>query len=335
MTEKRPIDKLRESAGGMNVGDVSDGEITGMMTIATRLYIIKEKAIYLIAMADDIDPQRTRADIPNTQQLVINSGSDSEIVRRILLTARELFRENRLIEEIEWNSVLLKTLEISKDAIAAQEILDEYMKLKIVADASTTPPQGRGFRMPAIPGLEARVKSFVQKIEHVVQGIYKTCMLFYPDEMRKAGKFLEGFATVVEARYSEQDQFTLFAKNLANFGKLIRNVRHCIEHPNITQRLELRDYQLTADRILEEPMIRVIHDETPIERVPVGEFMQEIMAQLLNGTELLLAYLAARHTATTSHFFVVVGEIPEDQRGSDGVRFGYLINIGGVLQRLG
>lgn len=335
MIKKRPIDKLRESAGGMTVGDASEGAISGMMTIAERLYVIKERAIYLVAMADEIDPQRTRADIPNTQQLVLNSGSDSEIVRRILLTARELFREHRLFETIDWNAVLLNALEISKDVIAAQEVSDEFMKLKVAADATIIPPQERAFRIPAIPGLEGRVKSFVQKTEHAVQGLYKTCALFYPEEMQKAGKWLDGFAAVVETRYGNQDEFTLFAKELANFGKLIRNARHCIEHPKSTQRLEIRDYQLTADRILEEPMIRVIHSDTPIERMPLGQFMQEIITQLLNGTELLLVYLAAKHTAAMGQFQVAVGEIPESQRGNDGVRFGYLINIGGTLQRLG
>ncbi|MCR4268269.1 hypothetical protein [Nitratireductor sp. ZSWI3] len=335
MIDKRPIDKLRESAVGMTVGDASDGAITGMITIAERLYVIKEKAIYLLAMADEIDPQRTRADIPNTQQLVLNSGSNSESVRRILLTARELFREHRLIEMIDWNAVLLSALEILKDVIAAQETSDEFIKLKVAADAAIIPPQERAFRMPAISGLEGRVKSFIQKTEHAFQGLYKTCALFYPEEMQKAGKWLDGFAAVVETRYGNQDEFTLFAKELANFGKIIRNARHCVEHPKTTQQLEVRDYQLTADRILEEPMIRVIHNDTPIERMPLGQFMEEVTIQLHDAAELLLAYLAAKHTAALGQFQVAVGEIPENQRGNDGVRFGYLINIGGTLQRLG
>ena len=138
MTKKKEIDRLRESAGRIKVGDGSDGAITGMMTISNRLYIIKEKAIYVIAMADEIDPKRTRADIPNMQQIVVDAGSGSEIVRRILLTARELFRKDRLLEPIDWNAVLIAALELLRDVLAAQEIAEEYAANKRAAEAKVT-----------------------------------------------------------------------------------------------------------------------------------------------------------------------------------------------------
>lgn len=334
--DKKAIKQLRESAMGMTVGDGSEGAIAGMMQISDRLYIIKEKAIYIIALADDIDPDRTRIDIPNTQQLVVKAGAESAIVRRILLTARELFKKDYLVDHVDSNAALTVCLELLKSLIAAREIADEYLALKSVAEATVSQPKNRAFRLPAIPGIEARAKSFIQKADHATQDIYKLCTVFYPEaEMRKAGGWLDGFKAIVKARYDAQDQFVQFAEMLAELGKIARNTRHCVEHEKETQRIDLRDYHLTADRILEGPSIQVIHSVTPQGRMPLGEFMEAVLDQLITGSELLMAYLAARHHIPLGGFQSWVGEVPEDQRGSDGVKFGYLIEIAGRAQKLG
>ncbi len=55
--EKRRIDQIRDSAGSFTIGDDSDGAIKSFVTIGGRLYVIKEKSIYALALADDIDPE--------------------------------------------------------------------------------------------------------------------------------------------------------------------------------------------------------------------------------------------------------------------------------------
>jgi len=121
---------------------------------------------------------------------------------------------------------------------------------------------------------------------------------------------------------------------VANFGKMVRNNQHCIEHPRPTQRIELHDYRITATRELLEPSIAVVHDETPVDLTPVDQFMHFFNEQALAGTELLMVFLAGHHLAPLGQFQIGVGEVPEEQR-RDGVRFGYLINFNGKPQRLG
>ena len=51
-------------------------EITGMFGLGESLLIVKRKGIYAIKMADQIDPNRTNPNIPNTVQRFAPYGSD-------------------------------------------------------------------------------------------------------------------------------------------------------------------------------------------------------------------------------------------------------------------
>lgn len=56
--EKRRIDKIRDSALAMQVGDENDGPISGTVSVANaEMYIIKKRAIFQMLLADDIDPE--------------------------------------------------------------------------------------------------------------------------------------------------------------------------------------------------------------------------------------------------------------------------------------
>lgn len=334
MTSKTAIDRIRESAGSMAVGDASDGIITAAITIADRLYIVKEKAIYRIALADEIDPKRTRSDIPNTQQLIVNAGSDSEIVRRILLTAEELFKKDRLLSSIDLDEARLASLEVLKFVIAANEVSQIYKSAKMAAEAGISSPKDMSFKLPAIPGIEARATTFIQKCDHSFQAIYKLCSIFYTEaEMRKAGKWLDGFVAVLQSRLEAGDKFIEFATALASIGKQVRNVRHCIEHPKKIS-IIVQDYRLTPSRELAEPTIQVIHDTSASGPEPFGAFMEGVVSQLLDGVEFLIAYLASRNIESPGNIPVFVAEVPENQR-RNGVRYGYLIDFGGSVSRLG
>jgi hypothetical protein len=335
MNSKSAIDRIRESAGSMTIGDASDGVITGAITIADRLYIVKEKAIYRFAFADEIDPQRTRADIPNTQQRIINAGSDSEIVRRILLTAEELFRKDRLLSGIDFDAALVTSLEILKDVIAANEVAEIYRNAKIAAESEALSSRDMSFKLPAIPDIEARAKTFIQKCDHAFQAIYKLCCVFYSEaEMRNAGKWLDGFVVILKSRLEPDDRFIEFASALAGTGKQVRDIRHCIEHPNENQRIIVQDYSLTLTRELAEPTIEVVHKTSAFTPKPLGAFFELMLNQIFDGVELLMAYLASRNISPPGNLSVYVGEIPENQQ-RNGVRFGYLISMGGSVSRLG
>jgi hypothetical protein len=88
MADKRPIDALRDSAKSMQVGeDGDDDAISEMFPIGAALHFIKQKSIYAIELADQIDPERTNPAIPDTQRKFLSIGASDPVVARTLLTA--------------------------------------------------------------------------------------------------------------------------------------------------------------------------------------------------------------------------------------------------------
>ena len=79
---KRPIDVLRDSGKSMQVGgDGDDSAIPEMIPIGDTLYMIKERSIYAVQLADQIDPDRTNAAIPDTQQQILSIGARAPDIR--------------------------------------------------------------------------------------------------------------------------------------------------------------------------------------------------------------------------------------------------------------
>lgn len=317
------------------IGDESDGAVKSLATIGGRLYAIKEKAIYCVSLADDIDPERTREDIPNTVQKVFDVGSGDDIVIRTLLTGIELFKKDRLIETVDYEAALSATMDLLKDLAAAYVILNEVEAFLTKTRGNQIRPKDGAVSLPSFPALHAQTKSFIQKLDHAMQNIFNMSCVFYDEKtLRKSGKWLGGLAIHLSKTLKPDEAFRRFASELATFGKMVRNTRHCIEHPKATQRIDLHDYRITASRALEEPTITVIHDDTPIGPTPIGEFMRFFYEQALAGAELLMVFLAGYHVSSLGKFPMGVGEIPQNQRRG-GVRYGYLIQVGESIHRLG
>jgi hypothetical protein len=99
--EKSPIDHLRESAGHVDIGTPDDqSAIKGFVKIDDELYIVKELGIYRFKLADEIDPDRTNAQIPNVQERLLQYGAATPFVGRTFLTASKLFDQKWFKSEI-------------------------------------------------------------------------------------------------------------------------------------------------------------------------------------------------------------------------------------------
>src|SRR5438876_372279 len=115
MKPKRPIDAQRDSAGSMDIGTEDEGAITEMISTPEALLIVKERGIYAVQMADQIDPHRTNPVIPNTQQRVLPIGSSNLIVVRTLLTSHALFKKEMLGDDFDQQSAVRLAFALLKD----------------------------------------------------------------------------------------------------------------------------------------------------------------------------------------------------------------------------
>lgn len=329
------IDKIREAGGMLTVGDESDGAIVIGEGIGDRLFAIKEEAIYVIALADQIDPGRTREDIPNTVQKVADVGAKSKVVQKTLLTGLELFKKERLTSSVSHEAALLAVIDVMNDLVAADTVAREISSVLLDHRETKIRPHQGALALPSFPRLRAETKTFIQKMDHAMQSLFNLCGVFYSEAtLRKSGKWFDGLHNHLANTLDEHDEFIKFSQGLAEFGKLVRNVRHCIEHPKTDRQIIVNDYRLTATKELREPEIGVIHELTPLDTVRADQFFVSFVEAAASWCETLMAFLAGRHMAELGAFEIVVDEIPEAQRRC-GVRYGYLVNFGGSFARLG
>ena len=116
---RRPIDRKRDAAVGIEVNPPDDDSpIIEFLTLDEKLYVLKERGLYRVMLADEIDPERKNIEIPNTVQRALRMGADSEIVGRTLLTGKALFKSEFLPNEIDCNRAMTLLLEITRDLVA-------------------------------------------------------------------------------------------------------------------------------------------------------------------------------------------------------------------------
>jgi hypothetical protein len=143
---KTPIDHKRDSGGMAHIGTVEEGAAGLMVEIDGSLYIIKEKAIYALQHADQIDPEHTNIELPNIiPRHVLSVGSDSELVGKTLLTAVSLFDKWKFLpERFDHAKALSLSFKVLTTVVSMRTIAEEFetAKLKAHADANRGSPDG-------------------------------------------------------------------------------------------------------------------------------------------------------------------------------------------------
>ncbi len=328
----RPIDRVRDGAGMLTVGTETDGVMTGMVALSDVAFMVKERAIYRLLMADDIDPDRENINIPNSVQLTLAAGSDSDLVARTLLTADELFPKAYFAEDVRQELVLV-TVEVAKNLLSALEIADA-LRARVDDLSQPVEVKNRAATLPAVGSLEQRVNAFVQATHSAVQQLYDLPRSFikFPPK-----GWPDNFTEALRSKWGDEHRFTHFARSTAPFVKLLRNARHCVEHRRGDQRIDARDFHLTKDGRLNRPTVAIVHSATPLDPTDLVEFMTSILDQLIEVTEAMLAHFAdAFRPESFAGLPLAIFEVPVDQRRTGSrVRLAYFTMINGGWARLG
>lgn len=325
------IDRVRSSAVSMSIGTDDDGTVLCMIEIGGKLHIIKSRAIYCIALADDTDPERIQINIPNTQQKIMGYGADSFIVQRVLLTAKELFKEDRIVDSIDTKEAVRAALELTQNICSANEVAEQIGDVIDMNENKIWRLESGSLTMPFTPNLIPQCKTFIQKAEHALQCISQICVLFCGNAALKP--WPDGLVKYIRENGGDSESVA-FAEEFAEFGKKLRNIRHCIEHEKPHQKLDIRDYRLGSSGKLLKPTIAVAHETTPMQEVSVDEFMNHMVSTLVTFSEGLIAIMASRSVANFGVFNVCVGALPENMQRF-GVQYGYLIEVEGRYQKFG
>ena len=333
---KRPIDKLRDSAGAFDINTPGDETaISGMMSIGDeRLLIIKGKGIYEIKLADQIDPKRTNINTPSTIQKVLSYGSDDSWVGSVLLTANELLKKSIIGEQVDCDKILNMVLLISQDIAGALEVSESYSKkeqralnsfdYKIRADRSVI--------LPSINDVSSMCKGFLQKSDHALRELFDIVKLFH--SVVGAGGW-DSLKAGVESAHDKVDNFLDFIEHVLPLLRLVRISRNCVEHPREGQNIEVSDFSLDPKNSLVPPLVTINHPKTPLKATPVSIFFNSTSHEIISIVELMLVYLCSRKVKPFAGFPVQVYEMPEDKLRSNYVTFVYGIPNGDTILPFG
>jgi len=322
---KRPIDRKRDASVQMDIGTPDDqSAVTGIFPIGDDLYVVKERGIYEVKLADRIDPNRTNIAIPNTQQRVLNYGSDASVVGRTLLTAKELFNPTYLPKNLDLAEALRLCFETLRDLAAMLDVAGALEQDQLVATRAVrhNVQKGGAVALPSVGSIGARCKDFVQKSDHSLQSVLGMVRIFYGKDAGR--QWFEGFTKLVSKRYGESDPFSQFLIGVVPFLKFIRNARNCVEHPKDSQRIVTRDFFPQADGTILPPTIEIIHPHTPMHATPVSDFMSRVQENLVAIVEQTIVFICSKHVRPPMAAFPVqIVEWPEENRSQKHVHYSY------------
>jgi hypothetical protein len=330
---KSAIDRMRDSAGSFEVGTPEDNSaIVLMKQIDNSLYIVKKKSIYAMKLADQIDPLRTNPKLPhNIQQRILPIGSESELVVRTLLAALELFNEHYLPAAFDRMTALKLTVSFLQDLFAMDGLAQAFQNDETTAITKFPEQQrqtNRSLIMPVVGEVAVRCKTFFQKATHAMQSLFEIVKHFYGDAVKRG--WFDGLETLVKKEYGSDDTFSQFLSKVVPIFKSLRDTRNAFEHPKANQWVRTEDFTLNAEGTLMPPSIEVSYQKMHLPKASISGTMGQMVDDFGSIFESLIAFLCSKHVQSFGGLPVLVGELPDDYRKArEGVRFGYLIVMGG------
>ncbi|MCY4499705.1 MAG: hypothetical protein OXC14_20785 [Rhodospirillaceae bacterium] len=326
--KERPIDKLRNGSGSLKIiTPDDDSAISEMISIDNRLLVVKDKGIYEVKLADQVDPERTNIGAPNTIQQILPHGVQDSWIGAVVLTANHLFQSPYLSSDINGSEAFAAVLEIAEDIAGAHELVEKYCDAEDVATRSLDPKirKDRSVIVPALGNIETRCNEFLQRSNHALQKLFRVVRMFYSDV--SSGGWV-GLKTKIDGESKDIDNFPQFLDETVPFLLFIRNARNCVEHRRSEQRLVTADFSVDARNVLLPPTVEIIHPRTPLPKMSVNAFFTQTFKDLVRVVELMVVFLCARHVSTIEGVPVQVVEFPHDRRRSPHVRYGYGAIIG-------
>lgn len=336
MTERRPIDAQRDSAKSGSIGvDGDDSAITDMIPIGDTLYMIKERGIYGVQLADKIDPGRTNAAIPDTQQRILAIGSIDPLVARTLLTAHTLFNPTILGREFDRENGMRLALDLLKDVAALENMRVEMEAADARARAAfeTRDAPAGMLALPSINDLDARCDAFAQKAGHVVGLLEGVAKIFFADELKS--KWIDSLIKIATERYGSESALAQYVTNARPFLLFVIGMRNMIEHPKPDTSIRIHNYRLTAAGSIDPPYIEILRPDQEPQKETVVLLMKQVIDDLVSVTEVLTAALCGVAAKPFGGMDVQVVELPLDQRSNKDQRFYYGTLFGDRIVRMG
>ena len=335
--DNRLIDRIRDLALSMQVGGPEDGGVSTMIGMESALYVVKERAIYAVQLADQVDPNRTNMAVPNTQQQILSRGTHDPEVARIFLTAHAMFKSMHLGKDFPEVKAWSLAFGYLRDIVAMMEMHSALVEAieKAVAGFNEVVAKDRSVKLPSLGNAEERCDAFAQKVGHAIDTLKTIARLFYPKELSK--KWIDSLTSLVVQKYGEEEPLARFMKETRGNLLFMREMRNMIEHPQEYAYVKVHDFQLPANMELVAPRVDIVRlGEDPVSE-PLTSLMAQVTQELVSIGEMFIALLCGANAKSCAGFPIVVVELPPSRRPewNPHQRISYGIVMHGEVQPLG
>lgn len=319
--EKKPIDVKRESGGGADIGTSQEGAIIELIPVGARLIIVKEKALYELIMADDVDPERTNYDLPQTiHKLVLNQGWNSETVSKVFLTAKTFFKGTYFTKSVDTEYALGLSLELLQEVAVLEEEVTSYINKEssVVEDYNHRKKVATSYALPTIIDVEARCKTIIQKADHIEQILMEIVSIFYPSSGLTKQSHIPTLLAIVKKLYGESDYFVQFLNKFEPFMKISRELRNGLDHR--LSSVKVANFTMQTDFSVLTPTIELNHKHIKMDRMALSSFLPLLLSNLLSLVEGTIVCISGKN-AKSNLLSYAVREIPEQLRRNKFVRY--------------
>jgi hypothetical protein len=319
----------------MKVGAPEDGAIKDMFSLKDQMLFVLDRAIYVMQLADDIDPDRSNISIPNTQQKLLGRGAEDPLVAKTLLTAHTLLKKSHLGKTFDEERGLTLALNLLTDLAAMADMQGALQKAQdnAIATFEKENVKDRSLMLPAIGDATARCHAFAQKVGHAIDTLRDLTRLFYGEAVKK--KWIDSLAELTHERYGAESPFTKYVDTVRPFLLLLREMRNMIEHAKPDWHIKISDFRLLANGQIMVPSVEIVRPGLETSKGALTALMSQVIEDIANATEMLMAYLCNAHVQPLPPFDIQVIELPVEQRGNPLVRMSYGCIQGDQMIRIG
>jgi hypothetical protein len=332
VTGKRPIDRMRDAGGSFTIGDVDDGTpIKEFVVMGAALHAITLRGVYEVRLADQIDPDRTNPALPhNVHRRVLAVGLDSDLVCRVLLTAKTLFDPKFLRSGIDHERALLLAFAALENLVAMSSVAADFAaaEQRAIAAFEARTKAGRSMMLPAVGDVRTRCTTFIQKADHAAVALRDIARLFYP-----VAKSWTDVRDTIIAEFGSDDPVSREVGRALPFMLLVRNARDCLEHK--LKGVVIDDFALTAGASIERPSIAIDFRTTRQPQIALALFFDQVAESMTNAVELIIAMLCSKNTQSSAGFPIQVVELDDHWRAGRHVRFSYGTYMNGKVVPIG
>jgi hypothetical protein len=176
--------------------------------------------------------------------------------------------------------------------------------------------------LPGIPDLMTRAENFIDSARKCLMLVVQLIELFYPKAAPNQA-WRESAENALASRLSADEPSRQFFNWVAAMIDAVNNFRNAGQHPDATKRIVVTGFELAPGLIINAPSIEIIHSKTPMKRVDLLTFMDELVRDIGFCFEGMVALLCDENVRQfPAGIDVRVCQVPDNQT-RNGVRYIY------------